>query len=170
MRSHVLCLAAMLLCICASGALAQQQLYKSTAPDGRVVYGDKPPTEGRLDKTIKVVEQPGSSLEAHSSTYVALLQRLRESQRRRDAEPVPAPPSDETVLFAAQWCGYCRQAKAFMAHRGIAYREVDIDTPQGLAAFARTGGGKRMPLLVRSNRRIHGFSVASYEAALSKAP
>lgn len=158
--------AALLLCalLCGPAAVAQQ-LYKSTTPDGRVIYGDKPPTEGRLDKTTKLIEQPSSSLEARSSSYVELLQRLRKAA----AAPPTANP-DETVLFVAQWCGYCRQAKAFLGSRGVAYREVDIDTPQGLAAFAGAGGGKGVPLLVRGARRIQGFSVASYEATFAKAP
>jgi glutaredoxin len=152
--------------LCAPGAFAQQ-LYKSTGPDGRVVYADKRPMEGRLDKTIKVVEQPSSSLEERSSSYVALLQRLRESAAKQAAAP-QAPPSQEAVLYFAQWCGYCRQARAFLSSRGIPHREIDIDTKEGLAAFAGAGGGKGIPLLVRGTRRIQGFSAASYEAAFAK--
>jgi len=67
-------------------------------------------------------------------------------------------------LYSAAWCGYCKKARAYLADKGIAYREIDIDTPDGLAAFARAGGGgKGVPLLLAGGRRVQGFSLAAYD-------
>lgn len=134
-----------------------QQLFKSVGPDGRVTYSDRPPTDGRVEKTLKLAPQPSSSLSPQSQSYVEQLKRLRAA-----APPTAAPPG-QTLLYSASWCGYCRQAKAFMASRGLAYREIDIDSESGLAAFAAAGGGG-IPLLVQGERRLQGFSARSYEA------
>lgn len=139
-----------------------QQLYKSIGPDGRTVYSDRPPVEGRLEKTMKIEQQPASALDARSLSYVEQLNRLRASSPQ-----LPAAPED-TVLFSAKWCGYCKLAKAYMAGKGIPFREVDIDTQAGLAAYASAGGTKGIPLLVRGTTRIQGFSEASYAAAFAK--
>lgn len=153
--------------ICAAVVLLStahgQQLYKSVGPDGRVVYSDRQPTQGRLEKTIKYEEQPSSDLAAQSSSYVEQLRRLRASA------PKAAVAAEGTILYSAKWCRYCDQAKAFLASRNIPYREVDIDTPQGLAALAGTGAGKGIPLLVRGATRLQGFSRASYESVFQTA-
>lgn len=150
-----------LLALLAIGAHAQQ-LYKSIGPDGKVVYSDRPPAEGRVEKTMKLQEAPTSALDARSNSYVEQLRRLRAST------PVLPPPED-TVLFSAKWCGYCKLAKAYLAGRSIPFREVDIDTHAGLAAFAGAGGNKGIPLLVKGSTRIQGFSEDSYAAAFPAA-
>lgn len=43
-----------------------------------------------------------------------------------------------------------------------------MDTTDGLAAFARAGGGKGIPLLIQGTARVRGFSVASYDSFVSK--
>jgi glutaredoxin len=139
---------------------AQQQLYKSVGPDGRIVYSDRPPAEGRLEKTITYYEQPSSGL---SPQLLAYLEQLK--QRSPTSK---AASGGGTVLYMAEWCGYCRQAKAFLASRNIPYREFDIDTQEGLAAYAGAGGGKGIPLLVHGDARIRGFSVATYENVFAK--
>jgi len=59
-------------------------------------------------------------------------------------------------------CGYCRQARAYLARSGIKYEEVDIDTPAGKAAFAAAGSGA-VPLLVANGEQLRGFSELAYD-------
>ncbi len=74
------------------------------------------------------------------------------------------------TLFMAPWCGYCMQAKAYMAEHRIDYREFDVDTAAGQKAFEKTGGtrgvpaGMRgIPFLIWKGEQIRGFSVESYD-------
>ena len=140
----------------ASGTVARAQtLYKSVGPDGRIVYSDKPPAEGRVDKTMSFENLPSSPVPAATLSYVAQLRRLRES----------APAAIEgVVLYSATWCGYCRKAKAYLAARSVSYQEIDIDTPAGRSAFAQAGGGKGVPLLLAKGQRVQGFSADAYDA------
>jgi glutaredoxin len=145
-----------------AGTNMAQKLYKSVLPDGRIVYSDSPPAEGRIDKTLNFDNLPSSALPASASSYVAQLRRLRAS-----ASTAPAAASDSVVLYAAVWCGYCRQAKAWLAAKGVSYREYDIDTRDGMTALVDAGGGKGIPLLVAGGQRISGFSAPAYEQFFS---
>jgi len=73
------------------------------------------------------------------------------------------------TLFMAPWCGYCMQAKAYMAKHDISYREYDVDTAAGQKAFEKMGGtkgvpaGKRgIPFLVWQGKEIRGFQASRY--------
>jgi len=147
---------AVLLCAAglASGAIAQT-LFKSVGPDGRVTYSDRPPEQGQqVVKTLTPAAAPTTALP------VSAVEQLR---RLRAAAPAAAPATTGVVLYSAEWCGYCSKAKAYLAGKGIAYREVDIDVPAGLAAYAQAGGGQGVPLLVAGSRQLRGFSASAYD-------
>ncbi len=78
-------------------------------------------------------------------------------------------PISGVTLFMAPWCGYCMQAKAYMAKHDISYREYDVDTAAGQKAFEKMGGtrdvpaGKRgIPFLVWEGKQIRGFQASRY--------
>lgn len=140
--------------------IAQTLLYKSVGPDGKIVYSDRAPTEGRLEKTMKFENLPNSPLPASATSQIDILRKAKYAF-------TPNPSSartGEVVLYSADWCGYCRKAKAYLASNRIAYHEVDIDTDNGKADFARTGGGKGIPLLLAGGQRVQGFSTAAYDS------
>jgi glutaredoxin len=147
--------------VCLAPGSPAQQLYKSIGPDGKAVYSDKPPAEGRIEKTLKFENLPASALPASAASYV---EQLRRMQAAKGAEPALAG----VVLFSASWCGYCTKAKAYMGSKGIAYREIDIDTPAGVSSFAQSGGaGGGVPFLVSGGRSVRGFSAAAYDSFFS---
>lgn len=73
------------------------------------------------------------------------------------------PEAGETVLFAADWCPYCRAARAYLGERGIEYTEYNIETRKGRNAFREAGGGG-IPLLVVDSRSIREYSEAAYDS------
>lgn len=134
-------------------------MYKIVTPAGRVVYTDHPPTEGKLLKTLTPDAAPATALPRTAAEQLHKLQSLRATA---------APTTSGVVLYSAVWCGYCTKAKAYLAGKGIAYREIDIDTPDGMASFAQAGGGKGVPLLVANGQRVQGFSPAAYDELLAR--
>lgn len=68
-----------------------------------------------------------------------------------------------TVMFSAAWCGYCRQAKAYLAQHGVAYTDVDIDTPAGKIAFAKASSENGIPFLLKNGEGIRGYSKEAYD-------
>lgn len=148
----------LLLALLCHPALAEM-MYKSVTPDGRVVFSDRAPTEGRLEKTIKYENLPATPL---PKDLAATIEQMRKSGT---SQPVAAPTRG-VVLYSAVWCNPCSKAKAWLSSKGIAYQNLDIDTSNGRAAFAQVGG-KGVPLLVADGQRIGGFSAAAYEQFFS---
>jgi glutaredoxin len=163
MKNIKLSLSALLIVLFFAGLACAQTLYKSIGTDGRVVYSDKPPLDGKLAKTMKAEDLPNTALPAG---YEAELQRLRQNLNLNGNKSAPAPlavASGSNVLFTAVWCGYCRQAKAYLANKGVQYEAIDIDTPSGKSTFAATGGSGGIPLLVANGKQIRGFSTQAYD-------
>ena len=146
-------LAGLLLAVAAASA---QTVYKSIGTDGKVVYSDHPPATGRVEKTMKF-ELASSALPASAASYM-------EQFRKTHPEAAAAPPSQGVTLYSAVWCGYCRQAKAWLAGHGVAYTNIDIDAPGGAQALAQAGGGTGIPVLVVDGRPLGGFSAGAYAA------
>jgi glutaredoxin len=136
-----------------------QTLYKVVTPDGRVLYTDQPPAKGKVLKTLTPDAAPATALPPPAAEQLAKLQSLR--------APTVASVSG-VVLYSAVWCGYCTKAKAWLAGRGIAYREIDIDTPDGLTSFVQAGGGTGVPLLVANGQRVQGFSPGAYDQMFAR--
>jgi glutaredoxin 3 len=68
--------------------------------------------------------------------------------------------SDANVLtiYTTDPCGFCRQAKALLASRGIEYREVNLaKDPQGRADLVALTGQMTFPQIVAGKRVIGGF-------------
>ena len=134
-----------------------QTLYKSVGADGKVVYSDKPPTGVGMDKALKLDNLPVS--------VVPGAEPRAAPQGPAPTAPAAAPRGD-VVLYMATWCGYCKAAKAYLAQKNIAYRELDVDTPAGKAAFAQIGG-RGVPVLLTNGQRLSGFSAQSYDAVFA---
>ena len=151
-----------LLLAATAAAQTTTTLYKSVGPDGKVIYSDRPDPRAQTSKTLTFENLPASPLSAETLAYLEQLQKSAEQR-------ASAAPQGDVVLFSAVWCGYCKQAKNYLASKQVAYREFDIDTKQGLAAYAQAGGRSGVPLLVANGQRVSGFSSAAYDAVLSKA-
>jgi len=150
----------LLACLAVGGvAIAQTTttLYKSTGPDGKTIYSDRPPSDAKEAKTLTFQNGPASPLSAETLAYMEQLSKSADAR-------ASAPPPRETVLYSAAWCGYCKKAKAYLAAKQVPYREFDIDTKEGLLSFARAGGKGGVPLLVVDGKSVSGFSAASYDA------
>jgi glutaredoxin len=159
MRFHELSIALGLAgALLAAATASAQTVYKSVGPDGKVVYSDHPPTTGRLEKTMKFQLQ-SSALPASAVSFM-------EQFRKNHPNDAPqAAAAKGVTLYSAVWCGYCRKAKAWLGEHGVAYANVDVDTPGGAQALARAGGGTGIPVLVVDGRPLGGFSADAYAAA-----
>ena len=135
-------------------------LYKSVTPDGRIVYSDQPPEKGnKVEKTFNFSNLPASPV-PEASTYT---RDLEKSAERRLA----AASGKQPVLFMAKWCGYCRQAEAYLSEKRISYQKHDIDTAEGKRAFAETGSGRGIPVILVGTQKVQGYSRPAYDALFS---
>ena len=151
--------ALMLAALLAATAVAAGTVYKSTAPDGSVIYSDHPPADGKVDKVISFDDLPSSPVPARPQGMIS----GRSTQVTHPAVAKPAQNA-KVVLYVASWCPYCRGAKAWLAQRQIPYDEIDIESEIGSMEFQVEARGGGIPYLVRGPRHIRGFKEEGYDA------
>jgi glutaredoxin 3 len=62
------------------------------------------------------------------------------------------------VVYTTEPCGFCRQAKALLEARGVAFREVNLaKDPDGRADLVALTGQMTFPQVVVGVRAIGGF-------------
>ena len=65
---------------------------------------------------------------------------------------------DRVIVYTTEPCGFCRQAKALLDKRGVAYDEVNLSKdPAGRAALAARTGMMTFPQVVIGARALGGY-------------
>lgn len=147
---------------CAGSLLAHADtLYKSVGPDGKITYSDKPPIKGNVEKKLIFRNLPSTKLPASASSKLTQV---------GDKTAISKPKANvaAVTLYTASWCGYCKQAKAYLANQKINYREVDIESQDGMVEFSQAGGSGAVPLLIAGKESLQGFSPEAYDDILSR--
>ena len=125
------------------------QLYRWVDEKGNIHVTDTPPEPA-----------PGIRVQIHSYDVPDIT---------GEPVPVPAPePVEQTsprqvVMYSASWCPVCKKAKAYFRQANIPYKDYDVETSvKGRRDFASLGG-QGVPVILVGNRRLNGFSPASFE-------
>ena len=83
-----------------------------------------------------------------------------------DAIPAQAQANAQVVMYATEWCGYCKQTRRFLDSKGIPFKEYDIEkSTEGRKAYEALGG-RGIPLIDVNGTIIRGFSEEAILAAL----
>jgi len=73
------------------------------------------------------------------------------------------------ILYTTSWCGYCREARAFLLARNIPFREYDIEQDaKAMVAMQVAGGRRGVPFAIINGSKLHGFSQDAYMQALGR--
>jgi glutaredoxin 3 len=66
--------------------------------------------------------------------------------------------AQEVVIYTTMFCPYCQRAKAILADKGIAFREIAIDgdRPARQAMTARAGGRTSVPQIFVGDHHVGG--------------
>lgn len=136
MSKFILALLATLPLACAA------EVYKWTDEQGRVHFGDQPQDKEKAERlSLKVKPYESVSYES-----------------------VAPAKSQRVVMYAASWCGYCRQARNYFRQSGIAYVEYDIEKNQSARKAYDAIGGNGVPVILFGDKRLNGFSIDSFRA------
>lgn len=126
---------------------AQAEIYKVTGADGKVSYTDQAPRPA-TGKAENLKIQTYSGAPSVSSLNGAV---------------------KKVTMLSAQWCGVCRQAKAYMSSRKIAFEEWDIDQSDYARSKMRELGAKGVPVILVGKQKMVGFSPEGLDDMLQKA-
>ena len=82
--------------------------------------------------------------------------------------PPPAyrAQSPDVVLFATAWCGYCKAAREYFQHNGIAYLNLDIEENAEAEAEHDALGARGVPLILIKDKLLHGWDQAKVTQTL----
>ena len=61
------------------------------------------------------------------------------------------------VLYATEWCGYCKATRRFLDEKGIPYTEFDIDKDPVARKANEALGGRGIPILDVNGTLIRDF-------------
>jgi len=149
----------LLIVACLAWPPAQAQLYKWTDEQGRIHYSDQAPDK---DKTKAAVIRIGSY------SGPAVVSTLKKSVPAAQANQ-PAAAKGRIKLLTTSWCGYCRQARAYLNSRGIPFEDLDVEkSAQGKQEY-RELEGRGVPIILVGNQRMNGYSQAQLDTMLRTA-
>lgn len=109
-------------------------------------------------------------------TYpVVVVSRYDGATQKAGAASLP-PPDGSVVVYSAEWCGYCKKAKAWMSSKGVPFIERDVEKTPGaqqelqakLKAAGVPGGG--IPVVDWAGSIVVGFDVPAFEKLLTSSP
>jgi len=63
----------------------------------------------------------------------------------------------QVEMYASDWCGYCRRARALLQKKGVAFTEIDVDMiPGARGEMVARGGGDTVPQVFIGGRAVGG--------------
>lgn len=76
--------------------------------------------------------------------------------------------NEQVILYATEWCGYCKKARELMAKHDISYYEYDIEkSREGREQYERLGG-RGIPVLLINGEVIKGYNPSKILAFVKK--
>jgi len=63
----------------------------------------------------------------------------------------------QVEMYASDWCGYCRRARALLESKGVVFTEIDVEAvPGARSEMAARGGGDSVPQVFIGGRAVGG--------------
>lgn len=135
----------------------QAEVYKWIDEQGRVHFGDIPPSSVDAKPVEVKVNTYDSVEEYYSPEWFYKSEQTRHGGSRR------------VVMYSAGWCGVCKKAKRYFNENGIPFRELDIDTSkEGRKGYNKLNG-TGVPIILVGNKRMNGFSAKRFSKMYANA-
>ena len=135
-------------------ALAQ---YKVVAPDGRITYTDRPPTEaGNQVQPLR----PGGGTAGPATLPAGVL---------LPAELRPLVARFPVLLYTSSDCAPCDAGRKLLVERGVPFNERTVGSDDDLAALQRLTAGRTVPALSVGAQALRGFQETDWQGTLDLA-
>lgn len=67
---------------------------------------------------------------------------------------------EPVVLYATEWCGYCKATRRLLSEHNIDYYEYDIEKSEEGRRQYRSLGGRGVPVLLINGEVVKGFNAS----------
>lgn len=112
--------------------------------------------------------------EPDGSYPVIVVSRYDASKGEGLASSLPPVPEGSVVVYSAEWCGFCKKAKAWLASNDVPFIERDVEKQAGVAdelerklAQANVRGGG-VPVIDWAGTVVLGFDQKRLQALLDE--
>lgn len=95
--------------------------------------------------------------------------RRTRDRRAGEGTKLTVAARPDVILYYADWCGYCRRAKAHLNDRRVPYELRDVDTPAAKRELLAKTGSRGIPALDVGGRILKGYSEGGYDELLASA-
>lgn len=119
-------------------AAASAEVYRWTDAQGRVHFGDRPPA-GAATTEVEV------HLNTYDSPSVEALEKALYG-------------NGQVIIYTAEWCPICKQAKAYFRKHHIRFTEYDVEKSARGRRDYKTLGAQAVPVILIGKQRLNGFS------------
>ena len=75
---------------------------------------------------------------------------------------------DQVIFYSASWCGYCKQARAYMQSKNVPFTEYDVEKTEKGKADLKALNAPGVPVLLLGDQKLSGFQPAQFDAAYAK--
>lgn len=89
-------------------------------------------------------------------------------ERHFDPQAKTIEYSEDVVLYATAWCGYCKKTRALLADNNISYFEYDIEKSEEGNRQYKALNATGVPVLVVKGEVIYGYNRSNMLRALKK--
>ena len=153
-----------------SCSVAGAEMYQWIAEDGSVTFKDTPPPASKKRGKVKVYHD-GHFAAAPPQQEAPPSSRPPQKSPQAATAPEPARSrfSGTVEIFVTDWCGYCKQAEAYMRSNNIAYVAYNIEKDKAAHQRFQELGGRGVPLILIGQHRMAGFSAKTLEHYLATA-
>ena len=90
--------------------------------------------------------------------------RTRDTRLASATRAAAAAPT--VILYSADWCGWCRKAKAYLDRKRVPYEVRDVDIPAVMAELVEKTGKRGIPVFEVDGRILTGFDPAGVDRLL----
>lgn len=129
---------------------AHAELYKWVGPDGKINYSDTPPPKSAAN--VQTQSRSGSD-------YAGVLPY----QLAQAVKNMPV------ILYGAEKCMPCDQARNFLKSNGIPFSERTISTNEDAEKLKRLVGDTQIPAVKIGNTNLTGFNDSQWRTNLTQA-
>lgn len=146
------------LCLLSINQYSYSQIYKWVDKNGDIQFSDKKPQTG--NKTEQVRVKINSVHNPRISTNTLNFNHSQDSDTSSENQYASV---QKVIIYSADWCGVCKQAKQYFNRQGVAYKEYDIEkSAKGRKDFKRLRA-RGVPVILVGKQRMDGFNISAFE-------